>query len=164
MSLCPKSGHPFCEEEGGGEGEGGRRRPPWRAGGSRFLFPCWGFACKTLKNKAGLSHLSCLPQLVCFPRRLWSCHWLTVAKWFHVLSAPPPPTRLQHHTHLCNEPELAIIQTRATELKTQLYDLMHRLGVFFFFLPKENLSDLGQVLVCHYVACNVLKLIFPLLQ
>lgn len=30
-------------------------------GGGSSFFPGWDFVCKTLENKAGLSHLSCLP-------------------------------------------------------------------------------------------------------
>lgn len=40
-----------------------------------------GFVCRSLENTAGPSHLSCLP-----PPSLWSCHQLTGAKWFQVLT------------------------------------------------------------------------------
>lgn len=126
MSLCPKASCPLCEEEE-----------------KTFLEGRWvQVFCSLFEILRGklsktrlASRLSCFPQPVLSPGHFRSCHRLTDASWFLILRSPPhpQPTWLQHHTHLRNEPELAIVQTRATELKTQLHDLMHRFfcGVFF---------------------------------
>lgn len=60
----------------------------------QFFSSLLRFCVLSSKKTRLASHTCMLPSLslfVCFPRRLWSYHCLTNAKWFHVLIPPPPP-------------------------------------------------------------------------